>query len=105
MSDNTPTHDLVNSWMHARQSAQYWKRGLGEAEKSKREVENVLGRRLDPGDMAVGEEIAIWVRLNRKQERLVVVCKTTVEVGDSPATYKLSFRGSPRGEEPEDGQG
>ena len=73
MSDET-TPRLVRTWISCRQQLKHAEKSLKRAKAELEVACNKLGVRIAPDDMDVGEEIALWVRLNDKQEQ-VVVCR------------------------------
>jgi hypothetical protein len=95
-SEGVSTQRLVEAWVKAGQSVEWVHEQVRAAEDEYRQAGNVLGLRLDPGDMEVGEKLAHWVRVGFRQEAMITVTKIGVETEDGPALYSVAFRGKPR---------
>lgn len=84
------TSDLVREWCLCSKRYEGAKMRLEEDRKELERVRASLGKRLAPDDLEEGEEIGVWVRVDRHTERLVCVMKL------SDVAYSVRFRGTPR---------
>lgn len=97
MSAGRTTQELVRDWLGAQQNVERARSALNRAECDLANTIIVLGKHLAPSDIADGESVSIWVRLNESQERLLVVKRDARGRSD----YEIGFRGAPRGGEVE----
>lgn len=91
MSESTSV--LVNRWRQADRILESAKSSVTTAATEFLNATNALGAHLCPDDMRNGETIAIWVRLGRKDERLVSVTKTN---DGGNGSYQLRYRSTTR---------
>lgn len=92
MSDASKrSQDLVTEWVNSERALEMSRSEVNAAEIRLLNAARALGRHIAPDDAAIGEVIAIWVRIDPKRERLIVVTK-----GRGDSDFRLAFRGSPR---------
>lgn len=89
MSDTLrkPTEELTQDWQDAAGALTRAETQVCRCKTNLCNAVNTLGKHLDPGDQKTGETICIWVRIDRKTERVVESTK-----GDN--TYHVHFRPS-----------
>ena len=89
MSDDSFLSDQVEEYGNAVRHTERCVQSLSEAQADEFEAEQVLGKRLCPQDVQVGEEIGVWIRPNRsvKLEKLLL-CKADI----NPTTGAMFFR-------------
>jgi hypothetical protein len=88
MSEERYTTQITNDWMRARQHVKSAEERLAQAKKSLDALGCELGQRLSPGDMAEGETIGLWNRIDNHDERCFMV---TLVMGRQ---YSVALRGS-----------
>lgn len=84
------TTELVNKWIEATQQLESQKSLLTKLEYNLANVRNALGIAMDPGDMVDGESNTCLIRINDRQERLLIIKKKGFH------NYELVWRTKPR---------
>ena len=82
----TRTEELVRDWVKAQEYVERRRDDLARSIQESAETGHLVGERLGPEDMALGEQVGVWVRLDRWTEALVVVTKLDDE------TYGVMIR-------------
>jgi hypothetical protein len=76
------SHDaqkLVDQWMQAHEHKLRAQLALERAQAEEQQAANVLAAVMCPKDMGPDEVVTTWARINRKQERLLSIKKTSAK--------------------------
>lgn len=84
------TSDIARRWERRVQRVATAKREVSRIECELLNAQNELGRRMDPGDMKVGEIVHLWVRLDKNRE-VLLACRKEDDSGNG--TYSVAPRG------------
>lgn len=93
------TIELANNWLAARKIVESLEAKLQAAQGDLRTASNALGQHLAPKNLGIRETIAIWVRFDDHDERLIQVSKNRetnnyiVEVRDIKDPPKIEESG------------
>lgn len=84
---NRETSEFIRRWERAEQRLDAARREVSAAQCELANATNALGKRLDPGDMADGETIAIWMRVGTGDREDLLAIKKRGE-----SDYSVSIR-------------